>query len=244
MKPLRFLSVILLTGLFACSKQKASCSDGITNQGEAGTDCGGPCTPCASCSDGIQNQNESGADCGGVCLACATCSDGVQNQNETGIDCGGICAACPTCSDGIQNQGETGTDCGVPCPACPTPTNPATQNTSLLIGGNGWSNSACSLTNSLTLKGYNGPIEVTMSFATAISSGTYALGTSPGPGVCAFTALNAPNQPAGILWYGKNGMVVVNQTAASITATLSNIICTQQNFNFPVVTASGSLSCN
>jgi hypothetical protein len=220
MKPLCFLTVILLAGISACSKQKPSCSDGIMNQGEATTDCGGPCTPCASCSDGIQNQNESGADCGGVCLACVTCSDGIQNQNETGIDCGGN------------------------CPACQTATNPAVQNTSLLIGGTGWSNSACSLTNSLTLKGYNGAIEVSLSFFTSTSSGTYAVSASPGPGVCSLTVLNAPNQPAGVVWYGKNGMVVVSQTAASITATLSNIVCTQQSFNFPAVTASGSLSCN
>ncbi len=51
-----------------------------------------------TCSDGIQNQGEAGIDCGGPCTACApTCSDGIQNQNETGVDCGGPCTACVTC---------------------------------------------------------------------------------------------------------------------------------------------------
>ncbi len=52
----------------------ATCTDGIQNQGETGTDCGGPCTACASCSDGIQNQGETGTDCGGPCTACASCN--------------------------------------------------------------------------------------------------------------------------------------------------------------------------
>ena len=98
----------------------ATCSDGIQNQGEAGVDCGGPCTACATCNDGIQNQGETGVDCGGPCTACPTCNDGIQNQGETGVDCGGPCTACPTCNDGIQNQGETGVDCGGPCTPCNT----------------------------------------------------------------------------------------------------------------------------
>ena len=78
----------------------------------------------ATCVDGIRNQGELGVDCGGPCPACqepATCADGAQNQGETGVDCGGPCPACqaaPTCVDGIQNQGEQGVDCGGPCPAC------------------------------------------------------------------------------------------------------------------------------
>jgi len=95
-----------------------TCNDGIQNQGEAGVDCGGPCTACASCNDGIQNQGETGVDCGGPCSACPSCNDGVQNQGETGVDCGGPCSACPTCNDGVQNQGETGVDCGGPCAPC------------------------------------------------------------------------------------------------------------------------------
>ncbi len=104
----------------ACSNgcAVASCGDGIQNQGETNTDCGGPCAACGSttCSDGLQNQGETGIDCGGPCPVCVvpTCSDHVQNQGETGVDCGGPCAACvvPTCTDQVQNQGETGVDCG------------------------------------------------------------------------------------------------------------------------------------
>jgi len=43
-------SIILTSVLFSCNKEddKASgnCSDGYMNNGETGTDCGGPCSPC------------------------------------------------------------------------------------------------------------------------------------------------------------------------------------------------------
>ncbi len=81
---------------------------------------GGGGGPTPTCNDGIQNQGEAGVDCGGPCTACATCNDGIQNQGETGVDCGGPCTACATCNDGIQNQGETGVDCGGPCDPCNT----------------------------------------------------------------------------------------------------------------------------
>lgn len=76
------------------------------------------CKPDETCSDGLLNQDETATDCGGICPACPTCSDGIQNQNETGVDCGGSCTACPTCSDGIKNGTETGVDCGGTCTAC------------------------------------------------------------------------------------------------------------------------------
>jgi len=71
------------------------------------------------CRDGIQNQNETTTDCGGPCKSCGTCFDGVKNQNETGIDCGGVCSPCPSCTDGIKNQDETKADCGGVCGKCP-----------------------------------------------------------------------------------------------------------------------------
>ncbi len=84
-----------------------TCGDLEQNQGEAGVDCGGPCTPCGevpTCSDQEQNQDETDVDCGGTCGDCASCSDLTQNQDETGTDCGGeICEPCaaggPTLSD-------------------------------------------------------------------------------------------------------------------------------------------------
>ncbi|MBB88505.1 MAG: hypothetical protein CMP06_14605 [Xanthomonadales bacterium] len=175
-----------------------TCSDGVQNQGETDTDCGGPCgatcdtgetcngagdctslvcdggtNTCSAptCSDGVENQDETDTDCGGSCgntcdtaegcddggdcisgvcdgatLTCSapTCFDGVDNGDETDIDCGGSCAAtcddgdgcavaadctsgvcdgvsdtctAPSCADGVQNGDETGLDCGGSCGA-------------------------------------------------------------------------------------------------------------------------------
>lgn len=44
------------------------------------------CVKQPSCSDGLQNQNEVRTDCGGPCAACPGCSDGIMNQDETGVD--------------------------------------------------------------------------------------------------------------------------------------------------------------
>jgi hypothetical protein len=121
--------------------------------------------------------------------------------------------------------------------------NPATQNTSILIGNFGWSNLTCSSTNSATLKGTTGNTDVSLSFAGVALSGTYNIALVAGQNACAMTIVNAPNQPAGLIWYGKSGMVVVNQTSTSINAQFSNVVCTQQTFNFPTVNASGTLSC-
>jgi hypothetical protein len=126
-----------------------------------------------------------------------------------------------------------------------TPSNPATENTSIQVGGQGWSNPSCSSTLSLTLKGFSGNTEVTLAFATAIKSGTYAISTNPsGSSSCAMMIVNAPNQPNGIVWYGKTGSVSVLTTTSSINASFNNVVCTQQNFGFPTVTASGVLGCS
>lgn len=135
----------------------------------------------------------------------------------------------------VGNQTVTGTA---------TLTNPATQNSSLLVGGSGWSNPTCISTNSITLKGINGGIEVTLNFLFPPTTGTYAIAASPNAQACSMTVLNAPNQPAGLLWYGKTGSVAVNTTTSAIQASFSGILCTQQNFNFPTVGVSGALGCN
>src|SRR5436190_23518837 len=54
-----------------------------------------------------------------------------------------------------------------------TPTNPATENTALSIGGPGWTNPTCGSTFSITLKGFNGTTDVTLSFAKAMKTATY-----------------------------------------------------------------------
>lgn len=122
--------------------------------------------------------------------------------------------------------------------------NPATQNTSIEVGTVGWQNLTCASTNSATLKANSGNTQVTISFPGAVSNGTYMVATSPAPGACAMSIVNAPNQPAGIIWIGRSGTVVVNTTTASINAFFSGIVCTQQTFNFPTVVASGTVSCN
>lgn len=126
-----------------------------------------------------------------------------------------------------------------------TYTNPATENTSMLVGGSGWVNPTCGTTNSLSLKGINGTIDVTVSFSTTIvNSGTFAIAAAPASGACAMTILNAPNQPSGIVWYAKSGEVIVNVNANSITANIKNVVCTQQTFNFPTVVANGQIGCS
>jgi hypothetical protein len=126
-----------------------------------------------------------------------------------------------------------------------TYSNPATENSSFSVGGSGWSNPTCGSTKSLTLKGFSDNTDVTLSFAKAIQTGTYGIATLPaGTTACALTVVNAPGQPAGIIWYGKNGIVTINTTSTSITASFNNIICTQKNFNFPTVTVGGVLGCS
>jgi hypothetical protein len=123
--------------------------------------------------------------------------------------------------------------------------NPATQNTSILVGTSGWGYFTCATTNSTTLKGFisDGP-EVTLSFAGPATTQTYAIASVASSNACAMTILNPPNQPAGIMWYGKVGSVVVSTSSTGVTATFVNVVCTQQSFGFPTVNASGTLSCH
>jgi hypothetical protein len=128
-----------------------------------------------------------------------------------------------------------------------TYTNPATENTDLPIGGAGWSNPSCGTTNSLSLKGVNGNVEVVLSFSPALTTAgsyTFNIATAFSPNSCLMSVLNAPNQPSGVIWYGKSGTAVINVTANSISGQISGGVCTQQTFNFPVVTVNGILSCS
>lgn len=121
-----------------------SCSDDERNQGEADTDCGGPCaTPCGdglactraedcasgfcssggrcalpSCGDSERNGSETDVDCGGACTPCpvaGACS--VPADCATGVCTNSVCAAA-TCSDEVQNQDEVDVDCGGSCAPC------------------------------------------------------------------------------------------------------------------------------
>ncbi len=126
----------------------------------------------------------------------------------------------------------------------PNTTNPATQNSSLLVGGAGWSNPSCASTMSVTLKGINGTIDVTLNFLNPPVSGTYMISSAPSSQACTMVITNAPNQPSGILWYAKGGVVQVTASANNISASFSNIACTQADFAYPQVTVSGVLGCN
>jgi len=130
----------------------------------------------------------------------------------------------------------------------PTSTNPATQNSQIVVGGANqiWSNLSCASTSSISLKSVNGLIDVTLKFVSPPATGVYAIGPIPTPNqVCSMEVNNAPNQPAGTVWYGKSGMISVTTTSAAIGATITtNVICVQQNFNFPQVSVSGNMGCN
>ena len=76
----------------------AGCDDGIKNNDETDTDCGGNCAKCA-----LNQWCEINADCqsevclDGVCFDAANapvCANGKKDSIETDIDCGGGCAAC------------------------------------------------------------------------------------------------------------------------------------------------------
>ena len=123
--------------------------------------------------------------------------------------------------------------------------NQATQNSALIVGGAGWSYDACSV-NPNTLKAYNGTTQVQIEFGGGtINSMTYAFTSGlPAPGQARMTVIDAPGQPSGITWYSKNGTVSVTTGTAGTTATFSNIGCVQQTYLFPMVTVSGTLTCN
>ncbi|MBS1650396.1 MAG: hypothetical protein JSU07_00130 [Bacteroidetes bacterium] len=127
-----------------------------------------------------------------------------------------------------------------------TVVNPATNNSSINTGGSGWSNPTCASSSSLVIQGNNGSTQVTITFATPPSAGNYAVGQYASAGVCAVQAVNAPGQPANIVWYSKtnSGSVSVQTSTSGITAYVNNVQLVQQNFNFPAVTVSGTVSCN
>ncbi|MBL7931801.1 MAG: hypothetical protein JNL60_07865 [Bacteroidia bacterium] len=123
-------------------------------------------------------------------------------------------------------------------------TNPATQNSSIDVGNSvGWTNPTCLTTGSITLRAFKGSTEVVLTFAQPALTNTYSIGTPQGTVSCGIQINNAPNQPAGISWLGKSGNVIVQVSASNITAVLNNVVCTQSNFNFPTVLATGFVAC-
>jgi hypothetical protein len=150
-----------------------------------------------------------------------------------------------------RNQ-STGTGAN-PCLPCVTVTgtttvsNPATQNSSILVGGAGWNNDGCVAAGNV-LTGYNGATQVQILFGGGpipLTTTVYALTSGiPTAGQARMTISNAPGQPDGIVWYSKSGSVTTNSTSTNgRTASYSNISCVQLNYLFPVVGATGTLVC-
>jgi hypothetical protein len=84
----------------------------------------GKCVTVASCTDGVKNEDETDTDCGGTTCT-ARCADG--GKCLVSSDCGAtsfcdtangkICRP-NTCTDGTTDGGETDQDCGGPCVGC------------------------------------------------------------------------------------------------------------------------------
>lgn len=129
-----------------------------------------------------------------------------------------------------------------------TVTNMATQNTALYVGGTnpGWSYDGCSMPINNILTGHNGSTQIQILFGGgSVTSSNYALTSGiPTAGQARMTISNAPGQPDGIVWYSKSGMVsVTTSTLTGTQASFSSIQCLQYSFLFPVVSASGTLTC-
>lgn len=103
----------------------ADCEHGVCGVGNS---CPGPGTcvcQTPSCTDGVLNGTETGTDCGGACVVQSlTCADGqpcgVDADCASGVCNGGACQApAPHCSNGVTDAGETDLNCGGgECPAC------------------------------------------------------------------------------------------------------------------------------
>lgn len=145
-----------------------------------------------------------------------------------------------------QNTSTTANPCGTCVTVTGTNTtgNTATQNSALTVGAAGWIFNSCNGSDSLV--GYNGTTKVLIQFGgPSITTMAYAFTSGiPTAGQARMIVKDAPGQPSGIVWYSKNGTVSVSTGTAGTTATFSNIQCLQMNYLFPVVTASGSLTCN
>ncbi len=97
-----------------------TCSDGIQNQGESDTDCGGPnCGDCPPATAASRERLHERRLFTGVCQT-PTCSDGVKNGAETDLDCGGgTCIDCTlfkTClgNSDCQSNFCSGSQCRCP----------------------------------------------------------------------------------------------------------------------------------
>ncbi len=129
-----------------------------------------------------------------------------------------------------------------------TLTNPATNNSSQCVNCGGWSFEGCVNSTSVTLTGHGpGGTTAVLSFAVppptvGITIYNLSSGAPSGTTLARLTITDATGQPAGIVWTSKSGTAAVTGSAG-VVATFNNIQCLQTSFLFPVVTASGTLSC-
>ena len=79
---------------------QGTCDDGIKNNEETDTDCGGPNYNCRRCEDGLSCRRHgdcSSEFCDPTSLVCRhpSCNNGKQDEQETDVDCGGeLCSPC------------------------------------------------------------------------------------------------------------------------------------------------------
>jgi hypothetical protein len=81
----------------------ATADDGVKNEGETDTDCGGPGAGVPRCGTGmaclVAGDCVDGVCAGGKCAA-PTATDGVKNGDESDVDCGGVVTKAPKCAVG------------------------------------------------------------------------------------------------------------------------------------------------
>jgi len=127
-------------------------------------------------------------------------------------------------------------------------TSSANQDSYLNVGGSTWSTPGCT-PGQTTLTGSNGSTNttVTMFFSAPPTNGTYTTVASMGAlaaGKVFIQVSNPPSQPLGSIWNSTAAYnVVVTVTGSSISASFTDIPCTQSGISFPIVTINGNVGC-
>jgi len=122
---------------------------------------------------------------------------------------------------------------------------PATENSSLQVGGSGWSYEACVNGGKTLIANLDGTTtKVQLNFSSVPLSGTYtAVMGTPGALQCQMIVKDAPGQPRDIFWYSKTGSVIVTNSGGTISVSYCNVQCLQLNYLFPVLTVCGYQVC-
>jgi hypothetical protein len=114
------LGAVPSSGIYGnCYLPPAYCSNGIFDQDETDTDCGGSCRKCPDnlgCfynSDCVSNNCQGSVPASGIYGMCkGSCSDNALDQDETDVDCGGtICLKCSDDKKCFYNFDCSGNNC-------------------------------------------------------------------------------------------------------------------------------------